>query len=113
MKAIPEKSEAGVISSRAALVALELMAALGGAVHSGVSVAFNAALIEDAPAGQRQGFVSVMYTFLGPTMLLPMLGGFVVDAVNAPFLFLVCGVACVAGYYAASRLPGRAARTSA
>jgi MFS family permease len=104
---------ARIIPARTALVALELLAAVGGAAHSGILVAFNAKLIEAAPAGQRQGYVSVMYTFLGPTMLLPMLGGFLVDAVNAPFLFLVCGVVCVTGYVAASGLPGRGVRAIA
>ena len=70
-------------------------------------------MIEDAPEGQRQAYVSLMYTFLGPTMLLPMVGGFIVDAVNAPFLFLCCGLVGLIGYRAATRLPHRGARAIA
>jgi hypothetical protein len=55
-------------------------------------------------------YLSVLSTFIGPTMFLPMLGGMLVDALNAPVLFLACGLASITGYWAASRLPAHAAR---
>ena len=103
----------GWIPARLALLGLEAVATLGGAVSSGLIVGYAAAMIENAPLGQRQSFVSLMNTFVGPTMLLPMLGGFVVDAFNAPLLFLLCGIASIAGLRAVSRLPDRAARALA
>jgi MFS family permease len=102
--------KAGLISASVALLGLEAIAALGGAAQSGLSVGFAAVVLENSPEGQRQAFVSLMNAFLAPTMLLPMLGGFVVDMLNAPVLFLLCGVASAAGYRAASRMPERAAK---
>ena len=101
---------AGLIPAGWALLGLDAIAALGGAAQSGLSVGFAAVVLENAPEGQRQSFVSLMYAFLAPTMLLPMLGGGIVDATNAPFLFLLCGIASILGYRAATRMPERAAR---
>ena len=42
-------------------------------------------------------------------MLLPALGGALVDWINAPVLFTLCALLSVFGYRAACRLPGRAA----
>jgi MFS family permease len=97
----------GVMTAPVSVVALEIVALFGGAAHSGLIVGYASMVIESAPVGQRQSFVSLMNTFLGPMMLLPMLGGFVVDLANAPLLFAVCALMSVAGYLAASRLPGR------
>ena len=97
----------GVLSRSATVVALELVTMLGGAAHSGLLVAYGSLVIELAPPGARQGFVSMINTFLGPTMLLPMLGGLVVDATSAPALFALCAGAGLVGYRAAVRLPAR------
>jgi hypothetical protein len=98
----------GVLSRSATVIGLELVAMAGGAAHSGLLVAYGSLVIELAPAGARQGFVSMINTFIGPTMLLPMLGGLVVDATNAPALFALCAGAGLIGYRAAARLPDRA-----
>ena len=104
--------QAGLVSASAALLGLELITALGGAAQSGLSVGFAALVLENAPAGQRQSFVSLMNAFLAPTMLLPLLGGAIVDTVNAPSLFLLCGLGSIVGYRAATRMPERAARAT-
>jgi Na+/melibiose symporter-like transporter len=97
-----------------AIVLLEVVSLLGGAAQSGVQVATAASLIELAPRDARQGFVSMVNTFHGPTMLLPLLGGLVVDATNAPTLFALCAGAALVGSRAAARLPTRpAAETTA
>jgi hypothetical protein len=49
-----------------------------------------------------------MNSFLGVTMLLPALGGALVDWINAPVVFALCATLSVFGYRAACRLPGRA-----
>jgi hypothetical protein len=38
-------------------------------------------------------------------MLLPMLGGALVDLVNAPLVFVLCSAGALFGYRAAVRLP--------
>jgi MFS family permease len=95
----------GLVSARAAVLMLEGIAFFGGAAYSGVAVGYSALVIEMAPAGNRQSFVSLMSTFLGPTLLLPALGGAIADATSAPVLFALCGVAGLVGYRAAARLP--------
>ena len=40
-----------------------------------------------APVERRQSFVSLANTFIGPTMLLPLLGGTLVDWTSPPVLF--------------------------
>ena len=97
----------GVLSRSATVIALEIVSLAGGAAHSGLLVAYGSLVIELAPVGARQGFVSMINTFLGPTMLLPMLGGLVVDATNAPALFALCAGAGLIGFRAAARLPER------
>jgi MFS family permease len=94
------------ISGTTAVVLLETLAFLGGATHSGLSVGFASLSIELAPAGERQAFVSLLNTFLGPTMLLPVLGGALLDATSAPVLFALCGILALAGVAAAAKLPG-------
>ena len=78
---------------------------LRGVVHSALSVGYASLSIELAPPGRRQAFVSLLNTFVGPTMLLPMLGGALLDVSNAPVLFALCGVLALIGSHAASKLP--------
>jgi hypothetical protein len=49
--------------------------------------------------------VSLANTLIGPTMLLPALGGALVDWINAPTLFALCGAAGWVGFSAAVGLP--------
>lgn len=95
----------GWISAAAAVVAFELVVCAGGAVQSGIQVGYASLLIELAPIGRRQAFVSLVNTFVGPTLILPMLGGLLVDRVNAPTLFALCAMASVFGYRAAKAIP--------
>ena len=97
----------GLISAHAGVLAFEGIAGLGGAAYCGITVGFNALVIEMAPAGNRQSFVSLMSTFLGPTLLLPALGGAIADATNAPVLFALWGVTGLVGFRAAAGLPAR------
>lgn len=93
------------ISAHAAVIALEVLAFFGGVVHSALSVGYASLSIELAPPGRRQAFVSLLNTFVGPTMLLPMLGGALLDMTNPPLLFALCGVLALIGSHAASKLP--------
>jgi len=95
----------GWITAGAAVTALELIAFLGGGAHSALLIGYSSLVIELAPAGGRQSFVSLVNTFLGPTMLLPVLGGALVDAVNAPVLFALFGLVGFLGFRAATKLP--------
>lgn len=95
----------GLIAAPVAIIILETIAFFGGAVNSGLGVGYASLSIELAPPGERQAFVSLCNTFLGPTMLLPMAGGALLDATSAPVVFTLCGVLALWGAHAASRLP--------
>jgi hypothetical protein len=98
----------GWLSAGASVLALEAVACAGGAVQSGMIVGFASLLIELAPHGRRPSFVSLMNSFLGTTMLLPAVGGALVDWFNAPVVFALCAAAALFGYRAAAGLPDRA-----
>uniref|UniRef100_A0A832I2R3 MFS transporter n=1 Tax=Eiseniibacteriota bacterium TaxID=2212470 RepID=A0A832I2R3_UNCEI len=95
----------GWIGRSAAIVALESLAFVGGAMQSGMMVAYGSLLLELAPGGRRQLFVAQMNTFLGPSMLLPALGGALVDWFNAPVVFGLCALLAWTGHRAATGLP--------
>lgn len=98
----------GWLDARTSVMALEAVACVGGAVQSGMIVGFASLLIELAPHGRRHSFVSLMNSFLGVTMLLPTVGGALVDWFNAPLVFMLCAAAALFGYRAASGLPDQA-----
>ena len=54
---------------------------------------------------RRVSFIGLANTFIGPASLLPMLGGALVDLVNAPAVFVLCSAAALYGFRAAARLP--------
>ena len=95
----------GFISAGVAVLLLESTAALGGAAQSGMLVGYASLVLELAPRDRRQAFVSLANTFIGPTMLLPALGGALVDWTNAPVVFALCSVAGLIGFRAALELP--------
>ncbi len=95
----------GWIPAGAAVAALEAVAFVGGAAQSAILIGYGSLLIELAPVGRRHSFVGLTSTFLGPFMFLPMLGGALVDLVNAPTVFALCTGAALIGYRAARRLP--------
>jgi hypothetical protein len=97
----------GWLPAGTAVLAFEVLAFAGGCAQAGILVAFGALLLAYAPEGGRQRWVSEMMTFLGITMVLPMLAGVVVDLVNAPTLFAFCGMVALLGSGAAARLPER------
>ena len=86
------------------MLALEAVVGLGGAAQSAMGVGYASLMLLLAPVGRRQAFVGLINTFLGPTMLLPMLGGALVDWLNAPVLFALCAAAGLVGVRAAWRL---------
>jgi hypothetical protein len=94
----------GWLPAGAVVVALETVMFCGGAAHSGILMAFASLLIELAPGGRRRAFVSLMNSFLGAANLLPMFGGAIVDALDAPVLFALCGLGAILGVRAARRL---------
>lgn len=95
----------GWIGAGTTVTGLELVALLGGAAQSGMLVGYASLVLELAPLDRRQAFVSLANTFIGPTMLLPMLGGAILDRTNPPVLFGLCGAAALIGFRAALRLP--------
>ena len=95
----------GWIGADTAVLALEWITFVGGAAQSGMLIGYGSLLLELAPSGRRQRFVGLANTFVGPTMLLPMLGGAMVDRLNAPVLFALCTVLALIGYRAAGKLP--------
>jgi Na+/melibiose symporter-like transporter len=95
----------GWIGAGVAVVLLESLACLGGAAQSGMLVGYASLVLELAPLDRRQSFVSLANTFIGPTMLLPVLGGALVDWTSPPVLFGLCGAAGLFGFRAATRLP--------
>jgi hypothetical protein len=88
----------------ATVLALEAVIGLGGAAQSAIGVGYSSLMLLLAPPGRRQAFVGLINTFLGPTMLLPALGGALVDRLNAPVLFALCSAAGLVGVRAAWRL---------
>jgi hypothetical protein len=94
----------GWIPAGAAVLALEAVVCLGGAGQSAMGVGYASLMLLLAPPGRRQAFVGLINTFLGPTMLLPMLGGALVDQLNAPLLFALCAAAGLIGVRAAWKL---------
>src|SRR6185295_1054151 len=80
----------GWLTREHAITTLEAIAFVGGAMQSAMIVGFASLLIELAPHGRRHAFVSLMNSFLGVTMLLPALGGALVDWINPPVLFTLC-----------------------
>ncbi len=94
----------GWISAGAAVSALEVVVCLGGAGQSAMTVGDSSLMLLLAPPGRRQAFVGLINTFLGPIMLLPMLGGALVDWLDAPVLFGLCAVVGLVGVRAAVKL---------
>ena len=77
----------GWLSAGTSVTALEGVAFAGGAIQSAMLIAFGSLVIELAPPGRRHAFVGLMNTFLGATMLLPIVGGALVDGFNVPTVF--------------------------
>ena len=94
----------GWLPAGAAVLALEAVIGLGGAAQSAIGVGYSSLMLLLAPPGRRQAFVGLINTFLGPAMLLPMLGGALVDWLNAPVLFTLCAAAGIVGVRAAWKL---------
>jgi hypothetical protein len=95
----------GWISAGAAVLALEGVAALGGASQAGINVGYASLVIQLAPPGRRQAFVSIANTFVAPTMLLPAAAGALLDWTSAPVVFALVGVAILLGARSTEGLP--------
>jgi hypothetical protein len=94
----------GWLPAGAAVLALEGVFFLGGAAQSGMAVGYSSLMLLLAPPGRRQAFVGLINTFLGPFMLLPMLGGALVDWLDAPAVFVLCSLVGLVGVRAAWKL---------
>ena len=89
--------------------AIGLAFALFGAVVSGNNIGYQSLLLAIAPVARRPSYVGLMNSFVGPAMLLPALGGILVDA-TSPLAIFGVAVLCGAGAMGlARRLPGAAA----
>ena len=66
---------AGLAGGGPAVLALEAVFFLGGAAQSATVAGYSSLMLLLAPPGRRQAFIGLINTFLGPLMLLPMLGG--------------------------------------
>jgi hypothetical protein len=95
----------GWLAAGPAVLALEVVFFLGGATQSAITAGYSSLMLLLAPPGRRPAFIGLINTFLGPIMLLPMLGGVLVDLVGAPILFALCAAAALVGVRAAWRLP--------
>lgn len=95
----------GWIGAGAAVIALEAVTAVGGAAQAGISVAYGSLVIQLAPGGRRQAFVTLANTFVAPSMLLPAVGGALLDRTSAPVVFALAGLGALWGTRSATRLP--------
>jgi hypothetical protein len=76
---------------------------------SGNNIGYQSLLLAIAPVARRPSYVGLMNSFVGPAMLLPALGGLLVDA-TSPLAIFGVAAACGAGAMGlARRLPGAAA----
>jgi hypothetical protein len=103
----------GWLAAGPAVLALEVVFFLGGAAQSATVAGYSSLMLLLAPPGRRQAFIGLINTFLGPLMLLPMLGGALVDWLGAPVLFALCSAAALVGVRAAWRLPATRGSTAA
>jgi hypothetical protein len=94
----------GWLAAGPAVLALEAVFFLGGAAQSATVAGYSSLMLLLAPPGRRLAFIGLINTFLGPLMLLPMLGGLLVDWLDAPTLFALCSAAGLVGVRAAWRL---------
>lgn len=99
----------GALGAAPALLALEALAAVGGAAQSGTVLAYSSLMLELAPEGDRPMFVGVLNTLLALSLVVPPVAGALVDRIGAPAVFALCALGAVPCHLAARRLPGRAA----
>jgi hypothetical protein len=60
---------------------------LVGAVTSGIGVGYPNLLLNVAPDGRRTAYIGFMNTFIAPIVVLPTVGGLLVDAAGFPVVF--------------------------
>ena len=100
---------AGIVPAPLKGPLIALAFALFGAVVSGNNIGYQSLLLAIAPAARRPSYVGLMNSFVGPAMLLPALGGILVDA-TSPLAIFAVAASCGAGAFGlARRLPGAAA----
>jgi hypothetical protein len=102
--AVLSPARLGWLPAGPAVLAFEAVFLLGGAAQSGMAVGYSSLMLLLAPPGRRQAFVGLINTFLGPFMLLPTLGGLLVDHLGAPAVFALCSGIGLVGIRAAWKL---------
>jgi MFS family permease len=86
-----------------------------GASVSGTRIGHANALLDIAPPLSRPTYLGLMNTLIAPSLVFPVIGGFIVSATSYHVLFLLSGVGAVLAFLQASRLrlagvgPGREA----
>jgi len=95
--------------------ALALGAAFAGvgATVSGVNIGYQSLLLAIAPVARRPSYVGLMNSFVGPAMVLPVVGGLVADATRPEAVFALSLVAALVAVALAARLPERPATDTA
>jgi MFS family permease len=76
-----------------------------GLVEGSVMLGFFNFVLEIAPAGQRPIYIGLTNTLSGLLVVMPLLGGWVLEAASFPVLFALTALVTLAGLAAALRLP--------
>jgi len=81
-----------------------LVFVLKGAGATGIWLAKNNYVLEVAPVVRRATYVGILNTSLAFVMLLPIVGGVIVDVSSYPLLFAITAVLMIISVYEASKL---------
>jgi Na+/melibiose symporter-like transporter len=76
-----------------------------GATVSGVNIGYQSMLLAIAPVARRPSYVGLMNSFVGPAMVLPVVGGLVADFTRPEAVFALSFVAAGISVAIAGRLP--------
>jgi hypothetical protein len=82
-----------------------LLFGLLGAFEASVMLGFFNFVLEIAPAGQRPIYIGLTNTISGLLIVMPLAGGWVLQATSFPVLFALTAAVTLAGVIVALRLP--------
>lgn len=89
----------------AATILYPLLYVMLGVVEGSMMLGFMNFVLEIAPPGQRPVYVGLTNTLAGLLVLVPLLGGYVLERTSYPLLFALAGIGALAGAILSLRLP--------